>query len=154
MTIALGTPGLPLSRARLRLAPSDGGPHRIDGAWWPRTDDLTVELPDLLRGLPHAWSRIIHVTVNGTLWSAFPGRMLVANHVLHLHHSTSSHATPTACLLAPGMGRWDLVVVPPQTEEAEALHLMATAPPPPPLPQPQPQHDTASTAAGSMPMTP
>ncbi|MFI5806287.1 DUF5994 family protein [Streptomyces sp. NPDC051561] len=151
MTIASGTPDPPLLLARLRLTPLDGDPHRIDGAWWPRTGDLTVELPGLLAGLPHAWSRIIHVTVNGTLWSAFPGRMLVAGQVLHLHHSASSQSTPTACLVAPGMGRWDLVVVPPHTEEAEALHLMATAAANPP---PPPQRDTASNAAASMPMTP
>ncbi|MFF1381307.1 DUF5994 family protein [Streptomyces sp. NPDC058308] len=119
------SPLLPL--VRLRLTPPQGGPHRIDGAWWPRTNELVAELPVLLRALPHSWSRIIHVTVNGALWSDFPGRMLIANHVLHLHRATGLHAPATVCLLAPGRGRWDLVVVPPGTDEAEAMRLMATA---------------------------
>ncbi|MFE9120915.1 DUF5994 family protein [Streptomyces sp. NPDC007172] len=98
--------------ARLRLTPGAGGPQPIDGVWWPRSDDLTAELPFLVRALPHSWPQIAHVTVNSAMWSAFPGRILLANHVIQLHRATARHAPDTICLLAPGRGRWDLRVVP------------------------------------------
>ncbi|WP_420034289.1 DUF5994 family protein [Streptomyces sp. cg28] len=112
---------------RLFLTPSGAAPYRIDGAWWPRTDDLIAELPPLLSALPFRWARIVHVTVDATAWSAFPGRMLCAGHVLHLHADTRPRTPTTACLVAPGSGRWDLTVVPPRTDEAQALRLMADA---------------------------
>ncbi|WP_193587927.1 DUF5994 family protein [Streptomyces sp. MBT27] len=115
-----------LDPVRLRLTPAGSGPHRIDGAWWPRSDDLTAELPGLIGALPHSWPQIAHATVNAAMWSAFPGRLLVANQVIQLHRSTSRHAPNTLCLLAPGRGRWDLLVVPPETDRAEALRLLAT----------------------------
>ncbi|WP_327352475.1 DUF5994 family protein [Streptomyces sp. NBC_01304] len=119
---------LPTPRTvRLSLAPAGGEPRAIDGAWWPHSDDLTDELALLIRALPHSWPQIAHVTVNPAMWSALPGRILVANQVIRLHRSTAQHAPDTVCLLAPGRGRWDLLVVRPDTEEAEALLLMAGA---------------------------
>ncbi|MGP9019932.1 DUF5994 family protein [Streptomyces sp. BR1] len=120
-------PLLSLRPVRLRLAPRGTGPHAIDGAWWPRTDDLTIELPRLIRALPHSWPQIAHATVNAAMWSDFPGRMLIANHVVQLHRATGRHTPNTICLLSPGRGRWDLLVVPPPTARAEALRLMVTA---------------------------
>uniref|UniRef100_A0AAU2VEP9 DUF5994 family protein n=1 Tax=Streptomyces sp. NBC_00003 TaxID=2903608 RepID=A0AAU2VEP9_9ACTN len=116
-----------LRPVRLRLAPAGGGPYLIDGAWWPRTDDLTAELPSLIRALPHSWPQIAQVAVNAGMWSAFPGRILVANHVIRLHPGTGRHTPNTICLLAPGRGRWDLLVVPPLTAKAEAARLMSSA---------------------------
>ncbi|MFI8933197.1 DUF5994 family protein [Streptomyces sp. NPDC053474] len=117
----------PRTSARLRLAPAGGGPRSIDGVWWPHTDDLVTELPLLLRALPRTWARIVHVTVRTATWAAFPGRMLCAGQVLHLHGNAAVHAPATACLLAPGAGRWDLLVVPHLTDTAEGLRLMAAA---------------------------
>ncbi|QDQ09316.1 DUF5994 family protein [Streptomyces spectabilis] len=117
----------PRYAARLRLAPVGGGPRSIDGAWWPRTDDLVSELPRLLTALPRTWAQIVHVTVRTATWSAFPGRMLCAGQVLHLHGNAAVHAPATVCLLAPGAGRWDLLVVPHLTDDAEGPRLMAAA---------------------------
>ncbi|WP_192918272.1 DUF5994 family protein [Streptomyces spectabilis] len=116
-----------LRPVRLRLAPRRNGPRPIDGVWWPRSDDLTAELPLLIGALPRNWPQMAHVTVNDTMWSAFPGRILIANHVVQLHRSTTRHTPNTICLVAPGKGRWDLLVIPPRTATPEALRLMATA---------------------------
>ncbi|MEV8524794.1 DUF5994 family protein [Streptomyces sp. NPDC052000] len=116
-----------LRAVRLRLTPPGNGPYPIDGAWWPRSDDLTAELPLLIRALPHSWPQIAHATVNAAMWSAFPGRILVANHVIQLHRATSRRAPDTICLLAPGRGRWDLLVIQPHTDRAEAMRLLSTA---------------------------
>ncbi|MEV5951907.1 DUF5994 family protein [Streptomyces sp. NPDC051993] len=126
MTTTLPSPSS-LLPVRLRLMPPGSGPHLADGAWWPRSDDLTVELPRLVGALPHSWPQIAHATVNAALWSSFPGRLLVANHVIELHHAAGRRTPETICLLAPGRGRWDLLVVPPGTDRAEALRLLSTA---------------------------
>ena len=120
-------PSLPLPLLRLRLAPHGGMPRPIDGAWWPRSYDLLAELPRLLAGLPRAWGHITSVTVNGAAWSAVPGRMLVFNQVVRLRRTVAASAPHTIVLLAPGRGRWDLLVVPPGTTEEAAEPLMAAA---------------------------
>ncbi|MER5448007.1 DUF5994 family protein [Streptomyces sp. NPDC002764] len=126
MTTAL-QPSLPSdSVLRLRLAPH-GLPRSIDGAWWPRSNDLLLELPRLLAGLPREWGQVASVTVNGETWAAGPGRMLVANQVVRLTRNLAASAPHTVVLLAPGQGRWDLLVVPPDTTEEVAGPLMAAA---------------------------
>ncbi|MEV6741039.1 DUF5994 family protein [Streptomyces sp. NPDC051104] len=124
------TSSLHPSAARLRLEaePRQGGSaRRIDGAWWPRSYDLTVELPGLLAGLPHHWGHISSVLVNGPMWSLPGDGMLVADQMVHLRRTDTPRAEHTVCLLAPGHGRWDLLVVPPAATEAEAERLMDTA---------------------------
>ncbi|MFM9812848.1 DUF5994 family protein [Streptomyces scabiei] len=127
MTTALQPPLPSHPVLRLRLAPQGGTPRRIDGAWWPRSYDLLAELPRLFAGLPRAWGNISSATVNGPMWSMPPGRMLVANQVVRLHRSLTAPAPHTIVLLAPGRGRWDLLVVPPDTTVEAAEPLMAAA---------------------------
>ncbi|KUL69600.1 MULTISPECIES: DUF5994 family protein [unclassified Streptomyces] len=127
MTTALQPPPPSRPLLRLRLAPHGGMPQPIDGAWWPRSYDLLAELPRLLAGLPRAWGHITSVTVNGAAWPAVPGRMLVFNQVVRLRRTMTASAPHTIVLLAPGRGRWDLLVVPPDTTEEAAEPLMAAA---------------------------
>jgi hypothetical protein len=102
-------------------------PRRIDGAWWPRTRDLLAELPQLLAGLPRAWGQIVSVMVNGTAWTGAPGRMLVCNQVVRLRTSAAAHPPNTVVLMTPDRGRWDLLVVPPESTGKAAESLMAAA---------------------------
>ncbi|GAV38252.1 DUF5994 family protein [Streptomyces acidiscabies] len=127
MTTALQPPLPSHPVLRLRLAPRGGTPRPIDGAWWPRSYDLLAELPQLLAGLPPAWGHITSVTVNGATWSAVPSRMLVSNQVVRLHRTLTASAAHTVVLLAPGQGRWDLLVVPPDTTAEAAEPLMTAA---------------------------
>lgn len=120
-------PPLSSSAVRLRLSarPAQGHmPRHIDGAWWPRSTDLTSELPPLLGGLPPAWGHVSSVLADEAVWASFPGRLFVADQVVRLRRTTSRRAPSTVCLLAPGRGRWDLLVVPPAATEAEAGLLM------------------------------
>ncbi|WP_063795291.1 MULTISPECIES: DUF5994 family protein [Streptomyces] len=114
-------------RPRLRLAPHDDGPRAIDGAWWPRSYDLLAELPGLLAGLPRTWGHITSVMLNGADWSSTPGRTLVAGQVVRLRRTLTAAAVHTVVLLAPGRGRWDLLVVPPDTPEEAAGPIMERA---------------------------
>ncbi|MGW1875324.1 DUF5994 family protein [Streptomyces sp. NPDC001975] len=133
MTLAPPPPLSSSSAVRLRLVSQSAQghmPRRIDGAWWPRSPDLATELPRLLAGLPHAWGQVTSVLVDEAAWSPFPNRLLVANQAVRLRRTTTQRFPSTVCLLAPGRGRWDLLVVPPAATDAEAGRLtesMATA---------------------------
>lgn len=127
MAIAPEIPYRSQSRLRLSLAPHGTLPLAIDGAWWPRSYDVVVELPELLAGLPRLWGDITSVTVNGSMWTDPPGRMLVAGQVVRLHRNLTTSLPHTVVLLAPGRGRWDLSVVPPDTAVEAAAQLMAAA---------------------------
>ncbi|MEU7687118.1 HD domain-containing protein, partial [Streptomyces spectabilis] len=47
--------------------------------------------------------------------------------LLHDIGKPNVHAPATVCLLAPGAGRWDLLVVPHLADDAEGPRLMAAA---------------------------
>ncbi|MFD9395966.1 DUF5994 family protein [Streptomyces sp. NPDC060000] len=127
MTTALQPPPPSHPLLRLSLAPRGAMPRPIDGAWWPRSYDLLAELPGLLGGLPPEWGHITSVTVNGSKWSATPGRTLVSNQVVRLCRTATASAPNTVVLLAPGQGRWDLLVVAPDSTEQDAQPFMAAA---------------------------
>ncbi|MGW3647821.1 DUF5994 family protein [Streptomyces sp. NPDC000878] len=127
MTTALQPPLPSHPLLRLRLAPRGGLARALDGAWWPRSYDLLAELPRLLAGLPRTWGGISSVTVKGGVWTALPGRILIANQPVRLTRSPTPSAPPTVVLLAPGRGRWDLLVIPPDTTPEAAEPLMAAA---------------------------
>ncbi|MEV3860760.1 DUF5994 family protein [Streptomyces sp. NPDC050095] len=127
MTLAPHPPLPSLPLLRLGLAPHAGVPRAIDGAWWPRSYDLLAELPTLLGGLPRTWGHITSVLLNGAMWSPTPGRMLVAGQVVSLHRRLAPGTTHTVVLVAAGHGRWDLLVVPPDTTEETAIPIMRHA---------------------------
>ncbi|MFE2228317.1 DUF5994 family protein [Streptomyces kronopolitis] len=115
------------SSLRLRLAPAGTAPALLDGAWWPRSRDLTAELPALTAVLDPLWGRITHVTVNPTFWPVIPRKVPVAGHVVGIGWFTAEQDPHKLLLLSYGVGRWDLLVIPPETGSATAARLMAEA---------------------------
>ncbi|MFD5553162.1 DUF5994 family protein [Streptomyces sp. NPDC127068] len=115
--------GLP---ARLSLTPKTTLAGQFDGAWWPRSRDLAVELPPLVSALDRAWGRITRVTVHPGRWPVVPHTVAVADRTLHVGWFTEQHPDKLI-LLSYAVGRWDLLVVPPETEPAAAARLMAAA---------------------------
>ncbi|MFF9482820.1 DUF5994 family protein [Streptomyces sp. NPDC014733] len=111
--------------ARLAIAPATGVARRTDGVWWPRSADLEAELTELLPALPFDWPRITHATANGALWTPLPTLTLVAGHVIRLRRLPDRPGPPTLCLVAAGLGRWDLRVLPPRTAESDAVRILA-----------------------------
>ncbi len=118
------TASLPL---RLMLAPAGTPPPLLDGAWWPRSRDLTAELPALTAALDPLWGRITHVTVNPTFWPVIPRKVHVNGHVVGVGWFTAEQDPHKLLLLSYGVGRWDLLVIPPETTPAAAARLMAEA---------------------------
>lgn len=116
-------PGLPV---RLSLTSKTATAGQLDGAWWPYSRDLTAELPPLVAALDEPWGRITRVTVNPSRWPVIPREVAVDGRSVHVGWFTEQDADKLI-LLSYTVGRWDLLVIPPVTDPAAAVRLMAAA---------------------------
>lgn len=112
---------------RLSLAPVGSAPALLDGAWWPHSRDLEAELPSLLASLETLWGRITRVTVNPVHWPVVPRKVPVAGRVVKVGWFLAEQDPHELLLLSYRVGRWNLLVVPPQTPPVSAAWLMAAA---------------------------
>ncbi|MEV6653862.1 DUF5994 family protein [Streptomyces sp. NPDC051219] len=112
---------------RLMLAPAGTAPALVDGAWWPRCRDLTAELPALTAVLDPLWGRITRVTLNPTFWPVIPRKVPVDGHVVHVGWFKAEQDPHKLLLLSYASGRWDLLVIPPETSPTTAARLMTAA---------------------------
>jgi hypothetical protein len=99
----------------------------LDGAWWPRSSDLSAELPLLTAELDSLWGRITRITVNPAHWPTIPRKVPVAGHVVKVgwfRHEQDEHEL---LLLSYHVGRWNLLVIPPTTPPDTAAWLMTAA---------------------------
>ncbi|KAB1988378.1 DUF5994 family protein [Streptomyces triticiradicis] len=112
--------------ARLSLTPKTTLAGQLDGAWWPHSRDLEAELPPLAAALEEPWGRVTHVTVNPTRWPVVPRTVALDGRTLHVSWFTEQDPDKLI-LLSYTVGRWDLLVVPPETAPAAAARLMAAA---------------------------
>ncbi|WP_329369425.1 DUF5994 family protein [Streptomyces sp. NBC_00669] len=115
---------------RLALTGSAAGPQRLDGVWWPRSHDLGDCLPSLLAALEERWPGIGRVTVSRSMWRHRPESLeLPDGRTVHITRSPADPDRHTIRLVSYGVGRCDLLVVPPGTAPDEARRLMAESPP-------------------------
>lgn len=112
---------------RLALKTEGGARGLLDGAWWPRSRDLLIELPELTEVLDARWGRITRVAVNPLHWPVIPRRVPVNGRVVKVGWFTPEIDVHTLLLLSYGTGRWDLLVIPPETDAESAAWLMAAA---------------------------
>ncbi|MGW9025394.1 DUF5994 family protein [Streptomyces sp. NPDC055722] len=112
---------------RLSLTPAHAAPGPLDGAWWPRSRDLSAELPALAETLDRLWGRITRITVNSGLWPTVPRTIPVTGHVVRVGSFTTEQDLHDLLLLSYTVGRWDLLVVPPETDADAADRLMSAA---------------------------
>ncbi|MFF4578130.1 DUF5994 family protein [Streptomyces sp. NPDC001389] len=112
--------------ARLSLTPKTTLAGQLDGAWWPYSRNLEAELPPLAAALEEPWGRITRVTVNPTRWLAVPHTVAVGGRTLHVGWFTEQDPDKLI-LLSYTVGRWDLLVIPPETAPAAAARLLAAA---------------------------
>jgi hypothetical protein len=69
---------------RFRLKPTVHGSGHVDGAWWPRSDDLTTELPGLIAVLSRRLGVISCVMYNNTEWRTSPAELVSGGCVVQL----------------------------------------------------------------------
>lgn len=111
---------------RLQLNPSGPAEQYFDGAWWPRSTELSVELPDLLAGLSAQLGPVVLVGYRRGAWTAVPDQLDLAGRLVHLQGFVSS-GPPTLVVVDDSGRRLTMRVVPPDTEDASAAHLMVAA---------------------------
>ncbi|MFB7288532.1 DUF5994 family protein [Actinacidiphila glaucinigra] len=116
----------PAPPPRLALRPVNAAPGLLDGAWWPRSRDLTRELPALIDTLDRRWARVTRVAVHPSLWPVIPHRVPASGHVVHVGWFNDQDANKLL-LLSYTTGRLDLLVIPPECDLAAATRLMAAA---------------------------
>ncbi|MEU8921176.1 DUF5994 family protein [Kitasatospora sp. NPDC048545] len=121
------TPAAPDSTARLSLTPSGVRPGRLDGAWWPRSRDLLLELPALAADIDERWGRVTRITVNPAQWPVIPPRIPVTGHTVHAGWFTTEQDEHTIAVFSYAPRRLNLLVVPPETDAVGAARLMAEA---------------------------
>ncbi|MXM62211.1 hypothetical protein GR925_01795 [Streptomyces sp. HUCO-GS316] len=117
----------PTARLALRSEGPSAGHAALDGAWWPRSRDLPSELSALADVLDPLWGRITRIAVNPRHWPILPPRIFVNGHVVKVGWFTSELDPHGIVLLSYTAGRWDLLVVPPETSASSAARLMAAA---------------------------
>lgn len=100
---------------RLALNPVNTSPGLLDGAWWPCSRDLSHELSALADVLDPLWGRITRIAVNPTYWPTIPSRVPVNGHAVKVGWFTRELDPHEILLLSYTAGRWDLLVIPPET---------------------------------------
>ncbi|WP_282203095.1 DUF5994 family protein [Kitasatospora fiedleri] len=121
------TPTALESTPRFSLAPQGVRPGRLDGARWPRSRDLLLELPSLAAELDRRWGRVTRITVNPAQWPVIPRRIPVTGHTVHAGWFTVEQDEHLIRVCSYTPRRLDLLVVPPETDPADAARLMAAA---------------------------
>jgi hypothetical protein len=119
----------PQHTPRLRLKPEGTHTGYVDGAWWPHSDDLPNELPDLLAVLAVRLGAIIRVTFNPAEWVTAPANLQIGGHSVQLEGTHLQRAATVA--LTGGDGNKILLVVVPHYFDPDIAHetLMSAAVP-------------------------
>jgi hypothetical protein len=121
--MAIEPPRQPL---RLKLKPKAPTTGYVDGAWWPRSRDLSTELPALLAVLAVRLGHTVRVSYNLTAWDVAPRRVTIDDRQVRLAGFHSQHMN-IVDVIGPNGPRITLLVVPPETEQAIAHRVLMTA---------------------------
>lgn len=117
---------VPAHTPRLRLKPKAPHSGQVDGAWWPRTDDLIAELPDLLAVLSVRLGRIDRVLYRLNAWAKAPRKLVTGGRAVRLDGYRLQPINTLEVLGLDG-GRLTLLVVPPHTDADDAHTTMMTS---------------------------
>ena len=138
-------------RVSLRADAGTGG-SAFDGAWFPRTRDLTVEVPELIAELDRRGVRIERFTYALDAWLPAPRKVVVQGRTVRTGGFRSMDRGIVCLTWDGGLKRADLLVVPPETDVltgARALRLCTR----PGLPR-SPQMVLAAARSTPLPQVP
>ncbi|WP_420819099.1 DUF5994 family protein [Nocardioides iriomotensis] len=113
-------------RLRLELSPSPGQ-SPVDGAWWPRTRDIDLELADLVDHFPDHLGRIYRALYSRSDWTSHPRSVATARRRIR---TAAFPRDDTHLILLSFSTRRSLrlLVVPPGHATGERLMQWATHP--------------------------
>ena len=111
---------------RLRLKPKAPQSGYVDGAWWPHSDDLTAELPDLLAVLSVRLGPVGRVIYKLDEWTKAPRKLVTDERTVRLDGYS---LLPVSTVEVIGLNRKKVVllVVSPHADPDQAHAVMMTA---------------------------
>lgn len=118
---ALGAPLLP----RLLLEATLSRTGMFDGAWWPRSRQVRVELPDLVTALTAHLGSVLRVGLDSVAWDEVPRTVTVDGRAIRI--SWFPGCDWTISLTRGFQDHFLLLVVPPDTDADTASSAMARA---------------------------
>lgn len=110
---------------RLRLKPDTQPTGSVDGGWWPRSLNLSTELPPLVAALAARLGPVERIGYNLTGWDPAPRKIDHNGTTIRLA-GYRSQPTHTIDVLS-AMQRVTLLVVPPDTPLDSAHHALMSA---------------------------
>src|ERR1700744_1899609 len=113
----------PVHTPRLTLKPKAHQSGYVDGAWWPHSDDLEAELPDLLSVLSVRLGPIGRVMYNVNEWVKPPAKLATGGRMVRLD---GSRLQPVNTVEALGLNRTKIVllVISPHADPDQAHAIM------------------------------
>jgi Family of unknown function (DUF5994) len=99
----------------------------VDAAWWPRSRDLTVELPPLLEVLWTAGRDIYRVLYLLDFWEPAPRHLTLEGRNVRLGGFRRQDPLMVGFVDAWGRERIDMLLIDPGTEREVALRALALA---------------------------
>ncbi|MGO8938122.1 MAG: DUF5994 family protein [Mycobacterium sp.] len=116
----------PAQTPRLRLKPKAPQSGYVDGAWWPHSEDLAAELPDLLSVLSVRLGPIGRVIYNLNEWAKPPAKFATGGRTVRLD-GYRLQPIHTVEVLGLNRDRIVLLVVAPHADPDQAHAIMMTA---------------------------
>ncbi|MEV7774575.1 DUF5994 family protein [Kitasatospora sp. NPDC086791] len=110
---------------RLELEPTMSRQSVFDGAWWPRSNHVLAELPDLITAIGAHLGRIVRVGLDTSAWDGVPRSVAVNGLLVRINWFTGSAATIS--LTRGFQDHFLLLVVPPGTRTEVAATAMTGA---------------------------
>ena len=108
---------------RLRLKPAHSSAGFVQGGWWPRSDQLYIELPPLLEALASRSGTIDRVVYGENNWAPTALRQEFRGHSVILEPSTRN----TLTVSGTRFGTLVLLVVPHDADQTTATTAMTMA---------------------------
>ncbi|MFD8725663.1 DUF5994 family protein [Streptomyces sp. NPDC059629] len=113
---------MPMPRLTLTRDVSHGP---LDGAWWPRCDALELELPSLVAALEPDLDAEVRVTVDPAEWPGAPHAVMAPGRAITVEPAGPGDEAHVITLDCDTVGRWVLLVVPPEESAGTAARLLA-----------------------------
>lgn len=111
--------------AVVRLETTHERQGSLDGAWWPRSRDVTAELPALITALTEYLGPITRVGLDADAWEQLPTRMTVDGRVVRI--DSSAVGDDTVLVTRGEQDLFSLLVVPPHATPEAARAAMVEA---------------------------
>ncbi|MGW0598558.1 DUF5994 family protein [Streptomyces sp. NPDC002776] len=111
--------------AVVRLETTQDRQAVLDGAWWPRSRDITAELPSLIAALTEHVGPVTRVGLDASAWEALPTRLVIDDRVVHIDSFPVGDDT---VLITPAeQDLFSLLVIPPHATPDAARAAMTEA---------------------------